>query len=144
LLTGCSDCSALNGRGRIIFFSQFGCLLVHQSFGVAFQLVQARQRLAVRLPIIVCLSSLIDPFGLEYLLVVAGVAAGLLFHALFLLPTELLLVVCEGGGEEEGGSEVAVFFAGLVHVGVDGPAIFELLRRHTLLILCGNIKIIAG
>jgi hypothetical protein len=41
------------------------------------------------------ISGLVDSLGLEYLLVVACVAAGLLLHALFFLSAELLFVVCK-------------------------------------------------
>jgi hypothetical protein len=79
----------------------------------------------------------------ENLLVVVGVGVCLLLHPLFLLAAEMLLVMGEGRSEQQRGAQVSMLLLRMVHIGVNGPASFELLPRHTLFILSRNIKIIA-
>jgi hypothetical protein len=70
-------------------------MVIHESSGMSFEFINAGERVTIRIGKRLYLSGLIDAFGLEHLLVVAGVSTGLLFHALLLLPAQVLLMMSE-------------------------------------------------
>ena len=70
-------------------------MFIHKFSGMSFELINAGERVTIKIGMRLYLSGLIDAFDLEHLLVVAGVGTGLLFHALLLLATEVLLMMSE-------------------------------------------------